>query len=97
MILFANDRAIRRERVFLDRRNPLESMNDDKLIARYRFPRHTLLQIVDLVKDDVQRPTARSVPLSPVSQVCLHLFAHVTCLGPFYICFQTRPSMGAID
>ena len=35
----ANARAIRRERIFRDRENPLEILNDEQLYSKYRFTR----------------------------------------------------------
>lgn len=44
-------RHMRRERVFRDRSNPLDSYNDDLLYKRYRFDRASILGIVDLFVD----------------------------------------------
>lgn len=51
LLLFENERALRRERVFRDRGNPIDNFTDIELIARYRFP---------IIKDIVQHPTSRS-------------------------------------
>jgi hypothetical protein len=37
-------RAMRRERIFRDRTNPLEIYDDLELIERFRFDRRTILQ-----------------------------------------------------
>jgi hypothetical protein len=48
-IMFHNDRALCRERVFRDRNDPLETMQDVDLIARYRFPRRVILDLTNAV------------------------------------------------
>ena len=65
IILFENERALRRERVFRDREHPLDKFSDTELISRYRFPRHTIIELTDLIKDRVQHPTARSHAIPP--------------------------------
>jgi hypothetical protein len=39
-----NQHALRRERIFRDRVNPLDIYDDVDLIKRYRMPRHVLLR-----------------------------------------------------
>ena len=46
-------RAMRRERIFRDRTNPLE-IYDLELIERFRFDRRTILQITQLLQDDLE-------------------------------------------
>lgn len=65
----AHRRAFRRERVFRDRNNPLDSLNDNQLISRYRFPRRSLMDLIDLVENDLRRPTGRSMAIPPTLQV----------------------------
>lgn len=65
-----NRRALRRARVFLPRTNPLESYSDEKLLRRFRMPRHVLLEVIDLIKDDLEPPTSRSQSI-PASLQCL--------------------------
>ena len=40
-------RNLRRNRIFRDRRNPLEIFDDTKLYSKFRFRRHDILRIVD--------------------------------------------------
>ena len=51
---------MRRERVFRDRNEDLEVMNDLQLIERYRFPRQTIFEICGMVENDVSPHTNRS-------------------------------------
>ena len=41
--------AMRRERIFRNRTNPLEIYDDLELFERFRFDRRTILQIVQLL------------------------------------------------
>lgn len=43
-------RAIRRERVFRDRTNPLDSLDDLQLYSRYRFHRNEVLEMVQKIR-----------------------------------------------
>jgi hypothetical protein len=61
--------AFRRERVFRDRLNPLDYLRDFEIVERYRLPRHFIFEIIDLVRDDVDRPTARSHSIPATLQV----------------------------
>lgn len=70
-LLFENDRALRRERVFRDRINPLDRYTDVDLVARYRFPQREILLLTDLVNDTVQHPTSRSCAIPVCIQVSL--------------------------
>ena len=73
-ILFLADeereRELKRMRVFRDRKNPLDWLDDGEVIERYRLPRNFLIQLVELVKEDVERPTKRNHSLSALTQVC---------------------------
>ena len=46
--------AMRRERIFRNRINPLEIYDDLELIERFRFDRRTILQITQLLQDDLE-------------------------------------------
>lgn len=61
----AHRRAIRRERIFRDRVHPLDLYDDIQLYQRYRFDRQTLLELIDLVRDDLQSGTYRNQALPP--------------------------------
>ncbi|XP_046543314.1 putative nuclease HARBI1 [Haliotis rubra] len=64
-----NRRNIKRERIFRDRTQILDTLTDTELIARYRFPRHNILQLVDRVSSAIARPTKRSCALPAHVQV----------------------------
>ncbi|XP_062566936.1 putative nuclease HARBI1 [Saccostrea cucullata] len=70
-LLLADDAKgnFRRERVFRDRTNPLDFLNDQEVIERYRLPRVFIYRLIDMVEADVQRSTGRSHALSTSTQV----------------------------
>lgn len=70
-------RNLRWERVFRDRQNPLDAYDDLDIIHRYRLDRQSIMSIIDLVKDRLERPTQRSASL-PAS---LQVFAALRFLG----------------
>lgn len=75
--------SLKRQRVFLDRLNPLEVLRDDSDIkARYRFHRATIYSILMLINPDVTNHTLRSHSLPPLLILCvaLRFFAG----APFY-------------
>src|SRR5690349_4712711 len=78
-------RQIRRERIFRDRLNPLDSLNDLKLYNRYRFDRPSILWISDLLRPDLEHPTKRgqSLPVSMQVMMALRYYASGT-----FIIFQ---------
>ncbi len=49
--------AIRRERLFRDRTNPLESLNDQEIYSRYRFTRHGIVQVLDRITASLEPET----------------------------------------
>ena len=44
----------RRPRIFRDRSNPFDYFNDEQIYDRFRFRRHHILEIVDLVADEIR-------------------------------------------
>ena len=62
------ERECKRMNVFRDRNNPLEVLNDIEVIVRYRLPRNVLISLVELVREDVERPMKRSHSLSALTQ-----------------------------
>ena len=57
-------------RVFRDRLNPIEELTETECIQRFRFDRNGIMDIRDLLKDDLIRPTNRSCSLTILEQVC---------------------------
>ena len=49
-------RNLRRNRVFRDRKNPLDMYDDAELYDTFRFCRHDILTIVDELLDDLEYP-----------------------------------------
>ena len=50
-------RAIRRERVFRDRNNPLDSLSSEEVYQRYRFTREGVFQLLERVANQIQHET----------------------------------------
>ena len=73
-------RDIRKQRVFRDRRNPLDYLTDGEIREKYRLPRFYLLQLVELVRSDLEKPTQRSQPISPTIQVKYFRNQMIPCL-----------------
>ncbi|XP_048730425.1 putative nuclease HARBI1 [Ostrea edulis] len=71
-----------RPRIFQDRSNPLEDLEGDEVFIRFRFRPDTILWIVGLVFDDLQRQTHRNCSLPPLLQVLAALRFLAT--GSFY-------------
>jgi hypothetical protein len=63
------DNRIRLNRVFRDRLNPLDYLRDIEIIERYRLPRHFIFELVNIVREDIERPTARSHAIPATLQV----------------------------
>ena len=68
---------IHKPRVFRDRTQPLDYMDDDELISRYRMPKQCIVDLIDLLGNDLQRPSMRSnaLPVSTQVLVALRFFA----------------------
>ena len=62
-----NRRGIRLERQFLPRTNPLDYSNQ-KILRRFRMTREVLLEVVELIKDDLEHPTKRSQSIPALLQ-----------------------------
>ena len=58
--------AMRRERIFRNRTNPLEIYDDLELFERFRFDRRTILQIAQLLQDDLESSTFRNKAIHPL-------------------------------
>ncbi|XP_061192286.1 uncharacterized protein LOC133200516 [Saccostrea echinata] len=62
----------RRPRLFKDRSNPLEDLEDDEVYDRFRFRPQTIIFILGLFPV-LSRPTNRNHPLPPLIQLLLSL------------------------
>lgn len=67
-----------RPRIFRDRMNPLDIYDDVDLIARFRMPRHLLLEVIGLVEEDISPPTNRSHAIPAALQVMCALRYYAT-------------------
>uniref|UniRef100_A0A8C1XYL4 Putative nuclease HARBI1 n=1 Tax=Cyprinus carpio TaxID=7962 RepID=A0A8C1XYL4_CYPCA len=67
------ERAIRRERVFKDRSNPLEVLSEKELLEKLRFPRHAIQELAIDLEEHLRPETSRNFSISPLLQVCLAL------------------------
>ena len=72
-----------RERVFWDRRSPLEVFDDAALRKRYRFSRQGIMNITDLSAPNIEHPTKRNYALLPDQQVSIALQHYAT--GTFHM------------
>ena len=68
----ANARAIRRERIFRDRENPLEILNDEQLYSKYRFTRDGIYFLCENC-DGLETITDRSFSLSTSLKILVGL------------------------
>ncbi|XP_064628013.1 putative nuclease HARBI1 [Lineus longissimus] len=80
-----NEIQRRRMRVFRDRENPLEELSDPKFLRRFRISKETFRWLLDLISEDLRRPTRRNQALTPLLQLAIALrfyangaFQHVT-------------------
>ena len=62
-------RNLRCQRVFRDRQNPLDFYDHMDIIHRYRFDIQSIICIIDLVEESLERPTKRSGSLPAYLQV----------------------------
>jgi hypothetical protein len=67
----AVDRGMRRERLFRDRNNPLDSLDDLQLYQRFRLNRQGIYELTDMFDVDLRRATNRSMALPSTLQVLL--------------------------
>jgi hypothetical protein len=77
-------RSLRRQKVYLDRENPLETYKyaESEIRIRYRFNSHTIYYICSLVEEELAHPTKKSAALPVLYQVLLALKFYAT--GAFY-------------
>ena len=77
--LLLNDVNVRRQRTYRLRESPLwdDSFTDDEIRQRFRFRRDSIRYIIDVLYDDLVRPTNRNHALSVETQVlaALRFFA----------------------
>ncbi|XP_041458998.1 putative nuclease HARBI1 [Lytechinus variegatus] len=87
LLLYVNNaRALNRERVFRDRTNPLDVLNDRKMHKYYRFTRQGVMRIIDLIQDRIAPLTERSHSIDSRLQVFVALNFYAT--SDFYSSVQ---------
>ena len=78
IVYYANvaRRALRRERIFRDRINPLDSYDDIDFQKRYRLSRQTTLHVIDILQDDIAPAFGnRSIPSQLQVLIALRFYA----------------------
>ena len=68
MQMMETRRAIRRERVFRDRTNPFDFLDDLQLYTRYRFHCNELLEMVKEIRPQIEHRTRRNMAVSAENQ-----------------------------
>lgn len=66
-------RALRRERVFRDRFDPIDSMREDLFVLRYRLPKFICLQLCNTILSHLEPITNDNFALSSSIQLCVAL------------------------
>ena len=77
----AAERGMRRERLFRDRNNPLDSLDDLQLYQRFRLNRQGIHELTEMLDVDLRRATNRSMALSSALQVLLLIMTLEGCIA----------------
>ena len=72
IVAIFHDRALRRERRYRDRLDPL-ALSDQELITHYRFPRHELINLIEELDPYLRKRTRRSQAIPTHTQVLMTL------------------------
>ncbi|CAF0771695.1 unnamed protein product, partial [Didymodactylos carnosus] len=75
-------KSLKRERIFQDRQNPMEMMTNDMVLARYRFPKTAIIDLLKLVAPQIVRATQRNNAIPPIIQLLTALRFYAT--GSFF-------------
>ena len=91
LLLAQNRRALHRERVFRDRRNPLDAYDDVQLYKKYRFTRLGCLDIINRIEAELRHPTRRNHAIPASLQVFIAMRFYATgsvfdCAGEAHGC-----------
>ena len=70
--------ALRRERVFRDRCNPLDLYDNHEMFKKYRFTREGIMYIIDMFSNELEHPTKQSRALSAPLQIFIALRFYAT-------------------
>ena len=71
-------RALRRERVFRERANPLRMYTDEDFRKRFRLTRMGAIRLVELLRNDLGHEDGRGRPVDPALQVLIALRYYAT-------------------
>ena len=75
----------RLEKMYKTRVNPLDSIEDPEKINDIRLYPHRIIQLVELLKPDLEQHTKRNNSLSILTQVCTALYYYGSSKFPFYL------------
>ncbi|XP_030850346.1 putative nuclease HARBI1 [Strongylocentrotus purpuratus] len=78
LLYINNARALNRERVFRDRTNPLDTLNDKKMHKYYRFTRQGVMRVIDLLEERIAPLTQRSHSIDARLQIFVALNFYAT-------------------
>ncbi len=78
LLLRENRCALRRERVFRDRKSPLDEFNDIEMYKKYRFTRLGCMHVIDRIEGGLQPQTRRNHALPSSLQVFIALRLYAT-------------------
>lgn len=83
-------RSLRRQRVFRDRRNPLDSFSDGELYEAFRFHRTELLRLFDDLAIEIEYVAPRHGSLPVPMQVCLLLITFICHFSDFCVQYVSQ-------
>lgn len=66
--LMEAEQNVRKNRIFRDRLNPLDEFDDADFMRRYRMTRDCAMEVIDMIRGDIEHDTHRSHALSAEQQ-----------------------------
>lgn len=82
LMLMLQDRALRRERLFRDRKNPFDIYSQEEFRTRYRLSKDCTQILINEVRNVLQPGTLRNNSVSP--EIQLFIFLRFLASGQFY-------------
>lgn len=73
-----NRRNLRRERIFRDRSNPLDTLTDNEILRNYRFTRQGIFHLINVFGNELEHPTNRNHSLTAQQQLLVTLRFYAT-------------------
>ena len=77
-------RNLRRERVFRDRFDQLDSCSDAEVFKKYRFSREGVMEVIDLIGEELEHPSKRNCALPSSLQLGVQVLIALNFFGPAY-------------